>query len=510
MVLPIIKASNIYEDIFKPLSLREGNYFCRVIGIKDEQNYNDTIAFLDSKFKELNNKSIIFTSTIQNPYNEDLVKSIMDKLNKINVINIENEYIDIVSSKETNIKIGKALSILIPIAIENEAFKNTTIRNNFIVKLMLWINEYVENIQWTEDIVPKCLYYGEIKKYEVYFLMLLALIGFDVLYLNPQKDSVFEMIDRKQFSQIIEEQQTSEVIDYNTRAANGAVIEKVTTYAKKASDELDETLYNGTGIYRPWQYVNGFTKPVIMNSIIEDMITYWDEPSRLRPGFRTEKDLVYTPIFLNKISGVYRDLSEYIDMVDKLRQSRFHVFIEGTNLTNKDYNNQELYSLAFCLNRDKTINKEALKSHEMFNKLKILRNELQDFIIDKIDETLCQKRLFNFDIDDKKILKLIISVLLLSDNILTLIDCYDYTGYIPKIIIYLKNREIFEDEDALLLGLLHRIGLDIVILTPNATDNIELKISTDYLNVIRLEDIVFDLDLERKTKKKSFFQKFFR
>ncbi|KAJ48849.1 hypothetical protein CTM_26182 [Clostridium tetanomorphum DSM 665] len=72
--MPIIKASNIYEDIFKPLSLREGNYFCRVIGIKDEQNYNDTIAFLDSKFKELNNKSIIFTSTIQNPYNEDLVK----------------------------------------------------------------------------------------------------------------------------------------------------------------------------------------------------------------------------------------------------------------------------------------------------------------------------------------------------------------------------------------------------------------------------------------------------
>ncbi|SQC00210.1 Uncharacterised protein [Clostridium tetanomorphum] len=60
------------------------------------------------------------------------------------------------------------------------------------------------------------------------------------------------------------------------------------------------------------------------------------------------------------------------------------------------------------------------------------------------------------------------------------------------------------------MGLLHRIGLDIVILTPNATDNIELKISTDYLNVIRLEDIVFDLDLERKTKKKSFFQKFFR
>ncbi|WP_027623812.1 YceG family protein [Clostridium lundense] len=507
--MSIIKANNIYEDIFKTLSLREGNYFCRVIGVRNEQDYNNTIAFLDSKLKELDNESIIFTSTIPNPYNEDLVRSIMDKLDKINVNNIGNEYIDIVSCNETNEKMAKALSILIPIAIQNEAFQNKTIRNNFITKLMIWTNEYVEDIQWQEDVSPKCLYYGKIKKYEGYFLMLLALMGFDVLYLNPQKDSIFQAIDKKEFSQLIEEEESGEIIDYYTRVSSGAVIEKVTTYAKQASQELDKTLYNGTGIYKPWQYINGFTKPVIMNSIIEDMLTYWDEPSRLRPGFRTEKDLVYTPIFFNKVSGVYSNLSEYIDVVNSLRKVRFSIFVESTNLSNKDYNNQELYSLAFCLNRDKSINKEALKSHEMFGRLKILRSELQDFIIDKIDETLCQKRLFNFDIDDKKILKLIISVLLLDDNVLTLIDCYDYTASIPKIIIYLKNRETFEDEDALLLGLLHRIGLDIVILTPNGTDNIELKVSTDYLNVIRLEDIAFDLDLDKKNKRKSFFEKLF-
>lgn len=506
----IIKTNNIYEDMFKPSTLRDGNYFCRIIGVKDEQSYDDNIAFLDSKLKELNNKSIIFSSTIPNPYNKDLVKSIMDKLDKINVDNIKNEHINLVSSDEGNLRIREALSVIVPFAIKNESFSNKTIRNNFIAKLMIWTIKYVENIQWQGDIVPKCLYYGEIKKYECYFLILLALIGFDVLYLNPQEDNIFEMIDKNEFSQVIKENGTSELIDYNMRVSNGAVIEMVTTYAKQASDELEKTLYNGTGIYKPWQCINSFTKPVIMNSIIEDMITYWDEPSRLRPGFKTEENLVYIPIFFNKISGVYTDLSEYIDMVNKLRKPRFHKFIEGSNLTNKDYNNQELYSLAFCLNRDKTINKEALKKHNMFNKLKTLRNELQDLIIDKIDETISQKRLFNFDIDDKKILKLIISVLLLDDDILNLIDCYDYTASIPKIIVYLKNREVFEDEDALVLALLHRIGLDIVILTPNGTNNIELKISTDYLNVIRLEDIVFDLDLDRKNKKKSFFEKLFR
>ncbi len=496
--------------MFKSLSLREGNYFCRIIGVKDEQSYNDTIAFLDSKLKELKNKSIIFGSTIPNPYSEDLVKSTMDKVDTMNVDDIKNQCIKIVSSDEVNVKIREALAIVVPLAIRNESFSNKTIRNNFIVKLMVWTNEYVEDIQWEEDTAPKCLYYGEIKKYECYFLILLALIGFDVLYLNPQKDNVFQNIDKNEFSQVIKENETSEIIDYNTRVASGVVIERVTTYAKQASDELYKTLYNGTGIYKPWQYINGFTKPVIMNSIVEDMITYWDEPSRLRPGFKTEKNLVYIPIFFNKISGVYIDLSEYVGMVNKLKQARFHSFIENSSLTNKNYNNQELYSLAFCLNSDKSINKEALKSHEMFNKLKNLRNELQDFIIDKIDETVAQKRFFNFEIDDKKILKLIISVLLLDESILNLIDCYDYTASVPKIIIYLKNREMFEDEDVLLLALLHRIGLDIVILTPNGTDNIELKISTDYLNVIRLEEVAFDLDLDKKTKKKSFFEKLFR
>lgn len=494
--MTIIKSNNIYEDIFKPLSLREGTFFYRVLGVKDEESYNNALAYLDYKFKELTNSIIIFTTSIPNPNSEELHLN-SDKYKSLFTID----------SLEINSRIRNPLNTVISLAVSNKDLTNETIRNNFISKLIFWVNKYVENIIWNYDIAPKCIYYGSIKKHEAYFLMVLSLIGFDVLYFNPKKEDIFSSIDTNNYSDILVYKNISNIVDYNTRVSSGVVIEKVTTYAKQASQELEQTLYKDSGVYKPWQFIKGTTKPVLMNSIIEDTITYWNQEARFRPGFKTMGNVVYTPVFFNKISGVHRNIDEYINMVNDFKKSKYVHYIENTHITNKNYSNYELYSLAFCLSNDKSIDKDILKNNKMFENLKIFRSELGDFIIDKINETFLQKSFFNFELDDKKKLKLLASVLTLDENILNLIDCYDYTSSIPKLIIYLKNRETFEDEDSLIIGFLHRIGLDILILTPNGSNNLESTISTNYLNVIRLEEMVSDLDINKHDKKKTFFQK---
>ncbi|WP_053954972.1 serine protease [Inediibacterium massiliense] len=68
---------------------------------------------------------------------------------------------------------------------------NLTMRKNFGVKLLLWMNEYIKKL-FINGInmksIPKVIFYGDIKKHEFYFLIFLWKLGCDVLYINPKED----------------------------------------------------------------------------------------------------------------------------------------------------------------------------------------------------------------------------------------------------------------------------------------------------------------------------------
>ncbi|KEH87647.1 hypothetical protein Z965_06000 [Clostridium novyi A str. BKT29909] len=92
---------------------------------------------------------------------------------------------------------------------------NITKLKNFSIKLSLWINNFIPELlkdfhipkQLDSDIInPKVLYIGTIKKHEVLFLIFLSKIGCDVLYLNPQTEGDFSIVDPKcMYSMIINE-----------------------------------------------------------------------------------------------------------------------------------------------------------------------------------------------------------------------------------------------------------------------------------------------------------------
>ena len=450
--------------------------------------------------------------------------------------NYAHEDINLTSSEVTNAKIREALDKVLALAISKEHFSNETIRNNFIAKLMIWCNEYIEGIDFMQDTPPKCLFYGPIKRHEVYFLMILSSLGMDVIYFNPTNDPTLSSIDEEGLCQKITLGPiTSSLTPYEERISKGVVVEKVTTYARKATNELEQTLYQDSGIYKPWQFSSGTTRPIILDSVIEDTLTYWDEPANLRPGFKTEGKVVYTPVFFTKISGVYRDINEYYELVQKLRQAKKCVFYQTPHLTNvgfgqtrtiqyhnmpiqnngqnlSNFNQQDLYSLAYCLNPDQTIKRDAVKQHVLYKRMLTLRADLQEFILSKLEETFSNENLsfFQFNITDKERVRLMAAFFTIDEAILNLIDSYDFTSDIPKLVLYVNSREAFNQDDAMLLGLLRAIGIDIILLSPNGANNIELVISDKFINPIKLDEFVYDLPLKAPGKKGSFFSKFFR
>lgn len=533
----LIRATHILDDLYNTCTVRTGNYFCEVLGVHNESAYNDLMALYQHKISDDPSSGILFTGPIPNPNDRDLITTIVGELSRMRIGNFINEDISVTPSDEVNYKIRQALDSVIALAIEKEGFSNETIRNNFIAKLIIWANIYIENINFTAHEFPKCIVYGEIKKHCSYFLMLLAQIGFDVVYFNPCNLPTLSQTAPTDWLQKVELGNPAPTLEpFSERAAKGVVVEKVTTYARRATNELEQTLYNDSGVYRPWQFSEGTTRPITMDSVIEDTMTYWDEPARMRPGFKTTQNTVYTPIFFSKVSGVHREINDYYSFVQKLREAKKCLFYESPHLINvgygqksnityhnmsaqtvthaaADYNQKDLYSLAFCLNPDKTVNKEKVKEHVLYQKMLVLRPDLQTFILNKLDELFvaANNGFFTFEVTDKERVRLMASLFTADDKLLNLIDSYDFTSDIPKIIMYVNSRDTFNTDDFMLLGLLKAIGLDFILLSPNGANNLELGISNKFINHIKLDEFVYDLQLRPPSnKKKSIFNKLFR
>ena len=311
--------------------------------------------------------------------------------------------------------------------------------------------------------------------------------------------------------------------------------EKVTTYAKQATTELDELLYQDTGFYKPWQFAKGTTHPVLMDSVIEDLTTYWNEPTRLRPGFKTIEQTVYTPTFFTKISGVYHDINTYytlvqnlksaenclfyesphfaIDSLEQSRPIRYHnVSMPSPTQAHLNFKSSDLDSLAQCLDAHDKIDRALIQKHILYHKMARLRLEVQEFILTKLEDlfSISSPGFFLFPIDKLEKVKLMATLFTAEDRLLGLIESYDFTATVPKILFYLNSQESFSTLDALLVGLFHLIGLDIILLSPNGAPNLELVISKKFINEIVLETFAYDLPLKLPIKKKSFLSKLFK
>ncbi|HBX23134.1 MAG TPA: hypothetical protein DEF34_05825 [Desulfotomaculum sp.] len=219
--LIILKKSNdIYNDILVPLKERSQDkdkkyiYFYRIVGFNNQTDFINKTALLNQKLVNLGNLYLYFIEKIPIPFNEQLT----DKINKTfaslevsaNSSQVENlcniiEMANLFPVPAVEIK--NSFKIVLDKYLKEEKTANAGMIKNFVSKLILWIHEYIPSLMQTKSPWnPKILYYGDIKKHPVYFLILLSQIGCDVLYINPYSDQGYRKVDNNnRFSMLKEE-----------------------------------------------------------------------------------------------------------------------------------------------------------------------------------------------------------------------------------------------------------------------------------------------------------------
>lgn len=488
----------------------------KVIGANSEEEYNYILRKIYNEVDETS--SVIFKNGIPFPTNTQIINIIQENSRFMNLNCIEREEINLTNNENFNKILKVAIDNILANVLRDKPFKSDNVKANFFVKEIVWIYEIISKTNLVK--FPSIIYYGQIEEDEIYLLEILSSIGFKILLFSSNVD-----INIRATENIIFDKRLP-FVNYNIRVANGLdnLPEKneivsnenlivVKSIAKQAKEEIENDFLQ-SGIFKPWKFRKGYVKSICIDSVIEDVTSYWIEDSRFRPNFKCEGDTIYTPNFFMKVNGVYKDKIKYKKLIELTKNTPLTLFKEDFNLVNKNLPTQKVYSLAFVLNETQTeIDIDTIKKHKEY-KINKYNSDVQILLIKKLNEFYSA---FKDEIELKDFLDLVYVVINLKEEFGRLIENFDFPYKIPKLVIYLEKREYLSKLNAMFTHYLSLLGLDIIIFSPMGAPCIEDYLFNKHLSITDLEEMIFDLSYsslselkEPKSNKKLFdFKKLF-
>ncbi len=487
----------------------------KVLGFSTENKYNCMLKKINEILKPFS--PIVIDGGFRMPSNTDAIIAVQHSIKTMNLNNLQKDDIVITNQPLLNHKIQESIfEILQPLL--RRTFKNESIKNNFFTKHIVWLYERIQEVDFIKE-KPVFLYYGETTEDDEIHLRILSKLGARIIFINPRMNGNCE------FNKLLEAESFvlpnfAKPESFNNRIARAKeeLIQEnnvIQTVAKKAKEEFTENIYkNNNYVFKPWQFKNGLTVPIYIDAVIEDIQTYWEQDARFREGFeiKTENgiDKVYVPNFFTKINGVPFDKLFYKDLVNKTKNSQLTVFRENTELVTENFSKEEMFSLMFVMTYDK-VDFEKIRQHKLYQ-LSRVNIDVQRFIINKYNE-FSEK--FKKSVQQIDLIKLLACIITCDTDFIKLIENFDFPFRVPKVVIYLKDRESFDLMNSLFIHYLNLIGMDIVIYSPTGTESIENNLFGNYLNSITMEEMVYDFSydylnsFEKVKKKKGFIEKIF-
>ncbi|MBS5822241.1 MAG: hypothetical protein KID00_00030 [Clostridium argentinense] len=527
----LIKSQDIFKDIFTSMKSREGYlheksypiYFERYIGMDNENAdiYYNNLYKLDQKIKAEKYNYIKFENKITVPSNEETMKYIGKIKGKLNSLDLKDKNkiikeiisLDILpkfNREEVNI-MGKSSFIeVLYLYLNVEENLNISKLQNFIMKFICWVNRYsnILHDNFNGERNGKIMYYGEIKAHEIYFLIYASLLGCDVIYISPREedDLLYNILDKQgKYTSLTKLNNFSQIESF-------PVIEKAIvkeTVAYRASKELEELLGTDAGYYKPRQLNENLIKSVLLKTTYDEMKILWKETGKIRPHFKVENNIVYIPNIFAKINGTHENIDEYWKDFKELSSGTNRVIIGKVPFTEMKYSKQDKYSMAYFLNDSGLLDFNKIQNSDLY-RFGYLSDKLQHLILSKINELILLNP-FNKDMNNEFKLNIIMTVLNISDNILKLIETFDYTSDIPKVIVYDNTKDFFSEEDIITLAYLNIVGIDIAIFTPTNYKNIEILLKENLFESHNLPSVRLNLSMPNLSRKKdSFISKLFR
>lgn len=489
-------------SVFKPV-------FTRYIGVEDQAEYPNILKTLKTRCDE-RQYAICFDGSIPMQAEFDIIMYVGNELKTMDITQLSTQDIVLFSDEQRNNIFLKALEQVVNIALKQETFYNESSRNDFILKLIVWTYSYIRPMQFDNQCCPKCIYYGDITTHEIYFLMMLYLMTFDVIYVNPLRDENWQ-VETLGISEVHKNAQIAQIETLEKKTINAQIIDREESITLQYEREVEETILNGTGAFRAWQFRDGDVKPIFIKQSIHD-INAWAEPSRVRPNFKIEGKTVNVPNMFFQIDGVYNDMAEYSKLVTMLTtQPNSLVLTDGGNsLLGPGLSEDDKLKLTFCMLSDGTFDIKEIQKMPFYDWEKY-RDALEDFILRKIN-CLFADNLFKKKFNQNETFDMISTIITMNPIIIKMADGFDYTDKVPKLVIFLDNEDFIDDRVLYMIGFIWELGFDIAIISPSGLISIDSVFELSRFNLVRLDQMVYDMTLEKakkKISKKGLFGKLF-
>lgn len=258
------------------------------------------------------------------------------------------------------------------------------------------------------------------------------------------------------------------------------------TMAAQAERRVQQTLFSGDtlGMYKPGQFRTCTT--INFSTTYDEIKLWWNKELYLRPGFEARGNLAVIPTIFRVIKGCIGDSNTYLSEIQKyccgktllckykseldmLYEAGSHCNIHrGTDINCTRFEDQKPFF------ENGKLNKDRIKSGRNYS-YNFLDINKQDMLLDKIEDILVNdkinKKLFR---SEQEFIDTVLNIgLNLHMSILQNIQWFEFYTYNPNLVLILKDQNMPDVNNMILLALLQNLGFDILIFVPTSYSSIE-------------------------------------
>ncbi|MDO4632381.1 MAG: YceG family protein [Eubacteriales bacterium] len=460
------------------------NCFCRIRGVEDRLTYTNELLRYYEELKGSGRKIQIFEHEIPAPTPEEI-----SGIRRGNYQNREQMLMDLSRNlqKITDAEVrGLAVKALMELLLALPKEENLNRLTGKAVYLICWLLRYHTRLfadRRDRHELACVLYLGGCRtENEALFLRMLARMPSDVLILVPNRNETCLVEDKLLYEKNYEE---SLVVKSFPRGGRSV---QVGTAAYHAERDLDQLLYQGTGMYRSMQFQRA--DALTLRTMYEEIPLLWDQEVKYRPGFSTTDQLVHIPVIYAKISGVKDGaLDAYWRSIKGLLTEDTHLIQEGRLLDLSRPNPMKQYAVEFYKNGK--LQRKHIKEHPKFP-YSVLREETQECMLDALERVLNAKMIRGIGENGMEY-TVIATALNLPKEIIRQIQKFDFTKKNPKLISIHTTEKPMALEDAIAIALLQQIGYDILFFVPTGYQTAEHYFQNSPMEEHQIGEYLYDL-----------------
>ena len=463
------------------------NCFCRINGVEDRLTYTNELFQLQQELRNARRKLVIVNEEIPKPTPEEIAGIKRNNYTKQDQMILDlSGNIRSLANNELQKIIHKAFVDVILTESKKEG-ENLNRLTNKAVYLLCWLKRYMVQLfaNWKPSDIGCFIYMGGCKSdNEALFMSFLGRLPVDVLILCPNLNIKCYLTDP-----LLYEVNYTESLSVTHFPEESSEV-RIGTAAYHAERDLDTFMYQDTGIYRNKQY--GKANVINLQTMYEEIRILWDQELKYRPNFSTVDGVVNIPVIFSKISGVKDGLvAQYWVSVKELITEDTIVVKGAPYISSTAPNPMKSYSAEFYKNGKLQRNK--IKNHPKYP-YGILREEMQEFILDKL-QLLIEQKLIRGIGENGTEYTVIAQVLNLPKEIIRMIQKFDFTKKNPKLIYINTGENVISLEDSILTAFLNLIGFDIVFFVPTGYQSVETHFTRDLMEEHQIGEYIYDMQV---------------